>query len=137
MTGVVKIVRVVLEVIGVFAIIGALFWYWAFYQVSHMGTRCVDSQVETLRAPGGSEVAQKRQRTCGQHWGTEVLLHVPKDNSPDGFMRVVALDRTDPQKVAFEWTGPNDLSVTFPANAEIEEAYGVVFGVTITLHRIP
>jgi hypothetical protein len=29
------------------------------------------------------------------------------------------------------------LEITFPANAEIEEAYGVVFGVTIQRHPVP
>ena len=133
----IKVVRIVLEIIGVLAIVGSLCWYWISYQVGHMGYPCVDSQVVTLQSPGGPEVAQKRLRTCGQHSGTEVLLRVPYDKSHDSFMRVVALNHINPDKVAFEWTGPNDLSVTFPATSEIEEAYGVVFGVTVTLHKTP
>jgi hypothetical protein len=50
-------------------------------------------------------------------------------------MRVVALAKTDPESVVFQWTGPNDLSVTFPAASEIEEAYAVVFGITVTVHK--
>jgi hypothetical protein len=135
MTGAIKVGRVVLEIIGALAILAALGWYTISYQVGHMGYPCVDSQVVTLPSPGGgSEVAQRRLRTCGEHSGTEVLLHVPNAST---FMRVVALNKTDPEKVAFQWTGPNDLSVTFPASSEIEEAYGVVFGVTITLQKTP
>jgi hypothetical protein len=52
-------------------------------------------------------------------------------------MRVVALNKADPAKVIFQWTSPHDLSVTFPAASEIEEAYGIVFGVTVTLHKTP
>jgi hypothetical protein len=52
-------------------------------------------------------------------------------------MRVIALTDVDPERVSFKWTGPSDLEITYPANANIEEAYGVVFGVTSTRHPVP
>jgi hypothetical protein len=53
------------------------------------------------------------------------------------FMRVISLAKTSPSQVSFKWTGPNNLEITFPASAEIEEAYGVVWGVTITRNPMP
>ena len=94
------------------------------------GPTCKDSQVRTTHSPGGTEIAQQRFRTCGSHSSVEVLLNVPGKESD--FMRVISLAKVEPSQVSFEWTGPRDLKISFPASAEIEEAYGVIWGVTVT-----
>jgi hypothetical protein len=123
--------RIIYEVIGGLAICICLLW-WAIYTAGGLNgpEPCVDTQLITAHSPGGKETAQQRYRTCGSHSSVEVLLNVPQDKA--NFMRVISLAKVPPTDVSFEWTGPNDLTITFPASAEIEEAYGVIWGVTIT-----
>jgi hypothetical protein len=125
-----KIARVVYEVIGGAAICMCLVWFAFYRMASQIGQPCVDTQVKNVHSPGGTETAQQRFRTCGGHSSVEVLLNVPGNEG--NFMRVISLAKTEPSQVSFEWTGPKDLKITFPASAEIEEAYGVVWGVTVT-----
>ena len=130
----VRVARVVYEVMGGAAICMCLLWFVLYRTVGHMGQPCVDTQVKSVHSPGGTETAQQRFRTCGGHSSVEVLLNVPGDEG--NFMRVISLAKTEPSQVSFEWTGPKDLRITFPANAEIEEAYGVVWNVTVTRNPI-
>lgn len=126
-----RIGRIVYEIVGGVAICLCLLWL----ALAKMGglngpVPCVDTQVRTVHSPGGTEIAQQRFRTCGSHSSVEVLLNVPGKETD--FMRVISLAKAEPSQVSFDWTGPSDLKVSFPASAEIEEAYGVVWGVTVT-----
>jgi hypothetical protein len=130
------VIRIALEVVGVAALA-----YWGILAyLGHMfkdfaGGTCDDTHVIQMASPDGKHSAQRRFRTCGGHASTEVLLKTPYDSDPKNYMRVISIKDVDPEKMNISWTGPSDLLVNAPASGEIEEAYGTVFGVTITLNR--
>lgn len=123
--------RIGYEIVGGIAICYCLLWY-ALSRTGGLNapSSCLDTNVTTVHSPGGTEVARQRLRTCGSHSSVEVLLNVPETES--NFMRVISLAKVPVNQVSFRWTGPRDLEITFPEDADIEEAYGVVWGVTIT-----
>jgi hypothetical protein len=135
MTSVLKPARIAYEIVGGIAICLCLLWY-VMYKIGPLNgsAPCVDTQITNTHSPGGKETAQQRFQTCGGYSSVEVLLNVPGTES--NFMRVISLAKTSPSQVSVKWTGPNDLEITFPASAEIEEAYGVVWGVTIARNPI-
>jgi len=147
MKNIVRWSRIALELIGAYAIVWFLFFHVtvpiakeALYRTFNS---CSDSHLLELPSPGGSHVALRRLRECGEeapkHLATEVTLRVPGDTDDQlhhtNFMRVVGFTNGDPDRTTMTWTGPNDLLVTIPKEADIEEAYGIVFGVNITLRR--
>jgi len=136
-------IRISLEIIGATAIIVGLGWLalWAIFRPfkNLAGGNCDDTEQQTLSTPNGSHTVKVFHRVCGA--GAErpysfyfVYLSTGNTNPGYEYTPILELKNIAPKQASVAWDGPDQLSVAYPASAEVVEAYAKILGVQVVLH---
>ena len=136
-------VHIALEIIGGLAIVGALGWLalyalmWPFRHFTD-GDCSPDTEQRVVSSPDFKHTVKSLHRNCGS--GNDFFfayLSTGNDNPGYEYEPIIDIANVAPGQASIAWNGADQLIVTFPDSAEVVDAYGKTFGVTIILRPIP
>ena len=102
------------------------------------GGDCTDTEQEFINSPGGKHTAKTYHRVCDSdgkqlYSGYSVFLSTGNPNSGYEYTRIVGIRDVAPHQVSVRWDGPDQLSVSYPSRAKLEDVYATVLGVNVTM----
>jgi hypothetical protein len=129
--------RIALEVVGVIALLwggGVLFLQHMFKNFA--GGNCTDTEQRLFVSPDGKHTVKSFHRVCGDEKHAWDFVYLSTGNSNPGYeyTPILTVHNVDPGQTSVTWNGPEQISVTYPDSAEIDDAYAKVLGVRVVLH---
>jgi hypothetical protein len=88
-------------------------------------------------SPDGKHTVKSLHRNCGA--GNDFFfayLSTGNDNPGYEWEPIIELSNVAANQASIDWNGEHQLIVTYPDTAEVVDAYGKIFGITIVLHPI-
>ncbi|WP_158824221.1 hypothetical protein [Granulicella sp. S156] len=129
--------RIVLEVIGVIALV----WGGSVLFLRHMfkdfaGGNCTDTEQRILESPDGKHSVKSFHRVCGddKHAWDFIYLSTGNPNPGYEYTPVVTVKDVAPGETSITWDGSSQVSVKYPASAEIGDAYAKVLDIRVVLN---
>jgi hypothetical protein len=135
--------HILLEVIGGIAVVSAVaalvVWLGFIKPMENFaGGNCTDTEQEILASPGGKHTAKTYHRVCGSdgqqlYSGYSVFLSTGNPNKGYEYTPIVGIKDVAPHQVSVAWDGPDQLSVSYPLTAKLEDVYATVLGVMVVM----
>jgi hypothetical protein len=135
-------VHISLEVIGVIALLAGLAWLglyattWPFRHFAD-GDCNPDTELHSVGSPDGKHTVKSLHRNCGS--GNDFFFaYLSTGNDKPGYEwePIIELSNVAANQASIDWNGEHQLIVTYPDTAEVVDAYGKTFGITVVLHPI-
>jgi hypothetical protein len=129
--------RIGLEVVGVIA----LGWGGSVLLLGHMfkdfaGGNCTDTDQRILTSPDGTHSIKSFHRVCVDDMHAWDFFYLSTGNSNPGYeyTPIVTVKNVTPGQTSVEWDGSDQVSVKYPASAEIGDTYAKVLGIRVVLN---
>jgi hypothetical protein len=126
-----------LEIVGVVALV----WGGGVLLLRHMfkdfaGGQCTDSEQRILTSPDGKHSIKSFHRVCGddKHAWDFIYLSTGNPNPGYEYTPIVTVKNVASGQTSVEWDGSSQVSVNYPASAEIGDAYAKVLDVRVVLN---
>jgi hypothetical protein len=97
------------------------------------GAHCTDTGQQTIASPDKKHTIMSYYRECGGPTFLFVNIATGNTNSGYEYIPIVQIDDVVPDKTSVRWDGPDQLVVTYPPTAKVEEAYAKILGVFVRL----
>ncbi|HKO18415.1 MAG TPA: hypothetical protein VJU82_05980 [Acidobacteriaceae bacterium] len=122
--------------IGVAAVFCAAGWGISYLALGHFaGGNCTDTEQQLLRSPDGIRTIKSFHRECGRVFsGYFVYLSTGNPNKGYEYTPIAEFDHVGPGQVSARWNGPNEVDITYPISAKIDDVYAKVLGVRVVLN---
>jgi len=97
------------------------------------GGHCTDTEQQTIASPDKKHSVISYHRECGSY--TFFFVHIGTGNTNPGheYTPIVQLNDVAADQASVRWDGPDQLVVTYPPTAKVEEAYAKILGVFVRL----
>ena len=124
---------VVLAWIGGIAIFGAVVFGALYLGARYIIARqCRDTEQQVLTSPNGARRVKAFHQECGAN--SAYLVSLSTGMKQPEYVSIADFDDVGPGQVSVHWNGSNEVDITYPRSAKVQDAYAKILGVRVVLN---